>query len=125
MGQTSACVLIVDKDASSRAFARTILRREGMDVEAVSNANGALKVLAARSYEVVLLDLDTPEAMRVVDYMRSNGLKMPVVAASSGDEDQEARVRKSSLVARVMPKPLEIEELIDTIRSLCPHAKKA
>ena len=113
-------VLIVENNASARAYLRTVLRREAFEVEAVGDGEGAVKVLAVREYAVVLLDLylGVMSGFEVLDFMRANEVSTPVIVISGAEEEALAAARQSPLVKLVMPKPLDTKKLIVALNKL-------
>jgi DNA-binding response OmpR family regulator len=117
----AACVLIVENDASARAYLRTLLRREGISVEAVGDAEGAFKVLAVRTYRLVLLDvyLGAVTGFEVLDFMVKSGIRTPVIITSAAEEEVLGRAQHSPVVKLVMQKPLDTDQLTAIVRKFC------
>ena len=116
-----ACVLIIEKDASTRAYLRTLLRREGIGVEAAGDAEGAIKILAVRSYRLLLLDVDlgAKTGFDVLDFMLKSGIKTPVIITSAANEETLGRAQHSPLVKLVMTKPVDTDKLTVIVQKFC------
>ena len=55
------CILVVDDEPLVAAIMADILRLEGYEVETAKNGREALEKIAARSYDLILSDLQMPE----------------------------------------------------------------
>lgn len=55
------CILVVDDEPLVAAIMADILRLEGYEVETAKNGRKALEKIAARSYDLILSDLQMPE----------------------------------------------------------------
>lgn len=114
-------VLVADDDSSIRQLLSTIVRREGMDVDSVSDGSDAIEKLKENSYSVILLDLMMPRVsgFEVIEYLKKNPPEMkPVVLVISAYADQRVRGVDASIVAGVLRKPFEVGDL-GAIVSLC------
>lgn len=114
-------VLIVEDEAGIREALADILHDEGFDVEGAEN--GAIALARLRSAEppcVVLLDLMMPvmSGWQVVQAMRDsaalNDIPVVVVTANPAHSPSGPPVRA------VLSKPVDIERLVETVRSRCP-----
>jgi two-component system CheB/CheR fusion protein len=114
-------VLIVDDDADIRDAIRSILLVFAADAVAVDCAAGARAVLAARSFDVLLSDVEMPrengyELMRSV---RCSGARDIAAAAVTGRASpDEVRFALAAGFDRVIAKPLDIETLVEAVYEL-------
>jgi response regulator RpfG family c-di-GMP phosphodiesterase/serine/threonine protein kinase len=53
-------VLVVDDEAGIRTFCSLALRTDGVECQEVSDGQAAIEAIAARSFDLVLLDIDMP-----------------------------------------------------------------
>jgi DNA-binding response OmpR family regulator len=113
-------VLVVeDFEVLARSIG-TGLRRESMAVDVVLDGNDALEHLAARRYDVVVLDRDLPgthgdEVCRQIVAAQSGSRVLMLTAASTVRE----RVDGLGLGADdYLPKPFDFTELVARIRAL-------
>jgi len=117
-------VLVADDDSSIRQLLCTIVRREGMEVDCVSDGSGAIEKLQENRYSVVLLDLMMPRVsgFEVIEYLRANPPEIkPVVLVISAYADQRVRGVDAEIVAGVLRKPFEVADL-GGIVGLCIRA---
>ncbi len=117
-------VLIVDDDQDICRLLQALLEDEGFQVKSVYNGRQALEVLQREEGWVVLLDLRMPEVdgREVLRRLHQNPRlyrknKIAVMSAAI------RRTRRPQLfltgeVQRVMPKPFELEEVIEVVETL-------
>ena len=87
-------VLVVDDEATNRAFARALLEKAGHRVTEATDGLVALERLAAESYDLMLLDLDMPRlaGYEVLTHARrqvtTSTLPVIVLTGSSNPESE-------------------------------------
>lgn len=116
-------VLVVDDDRGIRETLRMLLEYEGFDVTEASDGQRALEILRGSSeHFVVLLDrmmprLDGVGVLRAVveDKMLATRHAYVLVTASVQAMPQALHGLLTSLRVPVLPKPLDIDELIETV----------
>lgn len=116
-------VLFADDDFSIRQLVCTIIKREGLDVDCVSDGAEAIEKLKENEYAVVLLDLMMPriDGFGVVEYLKNNPPAFkPVVLIVTAYADQKFKQVDPTIVAGVLRKPFEVSELGTVVR-LCVH----
>jgi CheY-like chemotaxis protein len=116
-------VLVADDVRSIRQLVCTIVRREGLDVDCVSDGLEAIEKLKTNEYAVVLLDLMMPrlDGFGVIDYLRSDEpSQKPVVLVMTAYADQKFKDVDPNVVAGVLRKPFEVGDLGGLVR-LCVH----
>ena len=116
-------VLVADDDSSIRQLLRTIILREGTEVDCVADGGAAIEKLQEQSYSVILLDLMMPRVsgFQVIEYLKKNPPAVkPVVLVISAYADQRVRGVDASIVAGILRKPFEVADL-GGIVSLCIH----
>jgi CheY-like chemotaxis protein len=109
-------VLVVDDDATMRDTLSEALRQEGYHVSAARNGADALATLRRSPTSVVLLDLSMPVMDGwgfLEERERDPQLKaIPVVVVSGQRQDQ---ARLAAAHAGWVPKPIHIDELLETL----------
>ena len=122
--------LIVDDSPSMRKQRFHALRRMG-EVDAVEATDGAdaWRKLAAGQFDVVLTDVNMPilDGLKLVSLLRSGGTHQEtpvVVITTEGAEADRQRALKLGATAYLV-KPVQAQQVIDTIRSLLPAAGTA
>ena len=83
-------ILVVDDDESNRDMLSRRLKRLGHDVGVAENGRHALEVLAAETFDLMLLDLQMPHlnGYQVLERLRADrGLReLPVIVLSASDD---------------------------------------
>ena len=114
-------VLVADDDQSIRQLVCTIVRREGLDVDCVSDGAEAIEKLATHEYAVILLDLMMPrvDGFGVIEYLKSHRPShKPVILVITAYADQRFKEVDADIVAGVIRKPFEVSDLGNLVR-LC------
>ncbi len=107
---------MVDDEASVRLLVARTASTAGWDVTEADNALVALELLERERFDVVLLDLRMPEmdgAEMLARMERLPGDSRPAVVVCSGAPTDMPV--DSSLVAGMLAKPFELQELLDRL----------
>jgi len=116
----SARVLVADDDPAIRRLVCTIVRRERLDVDCVTDGMEAVEMLRQHEYAVVLLDLMMPrlDGFGVIEWMKNNPpLIKPIIIVITAYADQRFKEVDSELVSGVLRKPFEVAELGGLVRA--------
>lgn len=83
---SDARILVCDDDAVQRRLLQEMLRRLGHDCDTAVHGREALALLAQHDYAVVITDIFMAEmdGLELVQEMRRQGSRLPVVAISGG-----------------------------------------
>lgn len=113
--ETALDVLVVDDDAVSRRVAERMLERLGHRPHPATGGAEALAALAARQYDLVLMDcrmpvLDGYEATRRAR-ASEDGRRTPVVAMTAAAMTGEERQAYAAGMDGYLRKPFRMEEL--------------
>lgn len=110
-----AHILVVDDDKSVRDFMALVLNTEGFEVTTAVDGEDALRKIAARRPDLVLLDLMMPvlDGYGVLEKLRSQNAPVVVIVSAKGASTAEA-VRAGAFDA--LPKPLALADLLATCR---------
>ena len=114
-------VLIADDDQAIRQLVTTIIRREGLEVDAAADGAEAIEKLAEHDYAVILLDLMMPrlDGFGVIEFLVANPPESkPVVLVVTAYADQKFKSVDPDVVAGVIRKPFEVADL-GSLVSLC------
>ena len=84
-------ILIVDDEPQSRRMLRALLAREGHRASEVRTAGEALAAVRTRHPDLVLLELDLPDAdgVDVIRSLRDEGSTKPIIVVSSRDREED------------------------------------
>ncbi len=112
-------ILVVDDEAGVRASLAGILGDEGYAVHAVETGEAALAALAARRFDLVLLDVWLPgrDGLEVLGRIRETDAELPVVVIS-GHGTIETAVKAVRLGAQdFVEKPLSLEKTLLAVKN--------
>lgn len=123
--QTKALILVVDDEPAILRALRTILSRQGYQVEMAESGRQALELHERKHPDLILLDLGLPDidGMEVVRELRAWS-NTPIVVLSVRGEERD-KVRALDLGADdYLVKPFGVDELLARIRAALRHAVK-
>lgn len=117
MDRESACILLVEDDATFRSLLAAILEDEGYELEERSDGRKALELLRRRSFDLVLSDLRLPglSGLELFRSATSEGIAPPFILLTAFGTVEEAVAAIKEGVADFLTKPLKDPE---TLRSL-------
>ncbi|WP_437640022.1 response regulator [Sorangium sp. So ce854] len=115
------CILVIDDDAAIRGMFARALRSLG-EVEEANGGAPALRRLAARKFDLVVLDLHMPlvDGFSVLESLSAKGAlnrETPVFVVTA-DESQQARIRAlRSHAIFLLSKPVHLATLVSLAES--------
>ena len=106
-------LLLAEDNPINAMLARTLLRREGAEVEHVETGEAALQALAAGSYDIVLMDVRMPGmgGLAATRTLRARGINVPVVALTANAFEDDRRACLEAGMDDFLVKPLSPEAL--------------
>lgn len=112
-------VLVADDDPMVQQMFRTLLEREGIRADVVSDGHTAVQLVRSREYHALLLDLMLPrmngfEVIRDLKCVKPNMLKRVIVVTAVSERTLQYLDRKD--VRTVIRKPFDIADLIAEVR---------
>jgi DNA-binding response OmpR family regulator len=119
-------ILVVDDDPGIRDVARLALVAAGYEVETGAHGRDALRTLAARPFDLLLLDINMPvmdgwETLRLVK--RDPGLaRIPVVMFSVKSEFRDRIQGMQEGALDYVTKPFVTDELVARVRRVLDAA---
>jgi DNA-binding response OmpR family regulator len=119
-------VLIAEDEPSVLALIRLYLERHGYMIIAARDGNEALDLATAERPDLIILDIQMPykTGVEVVIALRARAefSRLPVIALTAHVRDfQPASLRKAGF-DRIMTKPFELDDLVETVRDLLDAA---
>lgn len=119
-------VLIVDDERNIRESLQRILQLDGLDAVTAGNGVEALSLLAAEQFDVVVTDLKMPVmgGQELMDRMRDDGLRCPVIMISAQGEIHDAITALKSGAIDYLIKPFEPDDLVYRIKSAVANRKR-
>lgn len=118
-------ILIVDDEKSVRDSLKMVLEFESFEVLFAENGQEALKILNQASADLILLDVKMAgmDGLEVLQRIREKNSDLPVIMIS-GHGTIDTAVEATKLGAfDFLPKPLDREKLLVTIRNALQQAK--
>ncbi len=114
-------ILLVDDDIQQLSFVRSLLESLGFDVAAVPNGETAVALVAARSFDLALLDISLPgmSGWDVAAYLRERaGPQISIVMLSANV--QEFHKPETAVIVHdlFLVKPIEFNALLDALGGL-------
>ena len=111
-------ILVVDDDQSVRNSLASVLEGENYQVLTAANGNEALQTVARTNPDLVILDLNMPSrnGWDTFEQMSRDHPLVPVVIATA--RSNQLFTAMSAGVGALLEKPLDIPELLETIRRL-------
>ncbi len=120
-----ARVLVVDDSEVNREVALEALSRFGIRAETANDGQAALNVIAARSFDLVLMDgsmpvLDGFEATRILRNGETGPLRLPVVALTAHVVGSAADAWRECGMDDVLHKPFTVADLGRILKTWLP-----
>ena len=117
-------VLIVEDELALRESFQFLLQNLFAEVDTAEDGQEALNKMDERDYDIVLTDLSMPRmsGLRLVDTIRKKSQSQIVVAISAHD-DEEFSEALAPYNVKLLTKPLEMDELFETLVSLCEQLR--
>lgn len=120
-------MLLVDDDASVRRALERALVLHGFEVEAAASGADALRMLAIRAPDVMVLDVSMPEVdgMEVCRRLRAAGDMTPVLMLTARDSVGDRVAGLDAGADDYLLKPFALDELLARLRALLRRAGPA
>ena len=117
-------VLIVEDELALRESFQFLLQNLFAEVDTAEDGQEALNKMDERDYDIVLTDLSMPRmsGLRLVDTIRAKSQSQIVVAISAHDDEEFAEAL-SPYNVKLLTKPLEMDELFETLIPLCEQLR--
>ena len=112
-------VLLVDDETGIRLTLPRVLAKYGFDVTSLARLDDAFAEMKVQDYDVLLSDLNLPEpnaGFTIVDEMRKAQPRCMNFILTGYPADETLRQAHARGVAHYFAKPVEIEQLVHTIR---------
>lgn len=113
-------ILVVDDDRVLLELVKHMLERERLVVHCASSAAEALERLKARTFSLMVTDLNMPggDGLELSRETRKIAPHMPIIMNSGGLSAQITITAREIGIAKVMAKPLRPNEMLEAIRDL-------
>lgn len=113
-------ILVVDDEPNVLVTYRLILRQQGYEVDDALTSEAARKLLAQRKIDLLLCDLSLEKqesGFDVIEFARQQDHDMPAVLLT-GYATQDATDRAEERGIPILFKPIDIQQLLQTISEL-------
>lgn len=112
-------ILIVDDDLAIRSLLEVMCRRLGYECETASDGDRALEMLAARSYDVALLDLIMPRVsgFEVLDVLKESADRPAIIVITGAGASETARASTAGVVDAVITKPFQLHAIASIVKN--------
>ena len=119
-------VLVVDDERNIRESIQLLLKLEGMESDAASDGREALEALRSEPYDAVVTDLRMPVmgGQELLERMREEGLRSPVIMISALGEIGDAVTALKTGAVDYLIKPFDPDELVVRIRSAIENRRR-
>lgn len=121
-GSKKHTVLLVDDSATNNLLLQVVFDQNGFNVETASSGKDAIKILAKKHIDVVLLDLMMPQmsGFEVLTAIKGNPetAKIPVLIVSADSERDDAEKALAMGAEYFFEKPLKLNEIVEKVKSI-------
>jgi PAS domain S-box-containing protein len=122
------CLLLVEDNEINREVALDLLRGEGIEVTVAVDGEEAVEHVAARSFDLVLMDVQMPRmdglaATQAIRQMPGRE-RMPIVAMTANAFAQDRAACMAAGMNDFVAKPFEIDELIQVLERWLPKVPR-
>lgn len=117
-------ILVVDDDQGVRESLRRSLAFNGYEVELAENGEAALRAVAARNPDAVILDVMMPglDGIATCRALRATGNDVPILVLTARDAVADRVAGLDAGADDYLPKPFALEELLARLRALLRRA---
>jgi DNA-binding NtrC family response regulator len=118
-GRLTGRILLVDDDPHFLRVLARILKTEDLQVCCAAGASEAMRILDNQPIDVVISDMRMPECdgVHLVQQIRATENEVPVIILTAYDEVDNYLEALNAGANEYLPKPVETEELLQTVRT--------
>jgi len=115
----STRVLIVEDNTDLREVLTRVLENNGYRVTAVDSTEDGIDAINDNDFDIVLIDINLPgkDGFSMIEYIRSEGKTMPLIAMSARDGLQDKLAGFERGVNDYIVKPFALKELLARMQS--------
>jgi len=115
--ELSASILLVDDSEDVLRLTKHYLTKAGAEVVTADRGFRALKLVAEKEFDLVLLDVEMPgiDGPSAAKTLRERGLTIPIIAYTASDDQATREKCLAAGCSDVLPKPLGKTQLIEAM----------
>jgi DNA-binding NtrC family response regulator len=119
VSSSQGSVLIIDDEAAIRESLETLLETEGYDIQCAATAEEGLSRLAAREFDLVLLDLALPDrnGLDLLRDLRLQNSQLSIIMITAYGTVENAVKAMQSGAVNFVQKPWDNEKLLADVRA--------
>ena len=117
-------ILIAEDNRINQKLASRILMKMGYEPDIAANGHDALNAMAAKQYQMILMDVQMPEmdGLEATRFIRENMEYQPVIIAMTANampEDKELCLKSG--MDDYLSKPMKITDIMDVLERWGKH----
>lgn len=114
-----------DNDVNQRVIVR-LLQKKGMKVTLVPDGAEAVQRAREETFDLILIDNHMPvlDGLEATKALRQSGISTPILAFTASAMDWEVTRCREAGMDGVLPKPVDLHALDDTLRRYAPVSQK-
>ena len=115
-------ILVVDDDTSLCQLGAEVLIRHGYQVDTFEDNTAGWNALQARTYDLLITDLDMPKlsGLKLLKRLRAAHMAVPVILASGALTPQELNCTHWLHLSSALLKPVSADQLLQTVQAILP-----
>jgi len=120
-------ILVVDDDAGQRSLLDSFLRSQGFDIVLAESGERALELLPAGNFSMLISDVRMPglSGLETLRRVRQNFPTLPVLLVTAYADIREAVIAMRDGALNYLAKPIDLDELLATVRQTTGIAQSA
>jgi DNA-binding response OmpR family regulator len=127
MGESKGFVLLVDDDSDFTKIVKVYLEKSGMEAAVASSGKKALKAVAARRPDLMILDVNMPK-MNGAEVCRAVRAKMgsrhlPIIALTAYHSNETKKLMMEVGADLYLTKPMDLKKLVAQVEELMRSAR--
>jgi signal transduction histidine kinase/CheY-like chemotaxis protein len=114
---TAIKILLVEDNKTNQLITKKIISKKGYSCDVANNGLEACKMVEEKDYDLILMDIMMPimDGFEASEYISKLKPKIPIVALTAISEQVNKELFSASKIRKVLSKPVNIEELYETI----------
>ena len=111
-------ILIVEDESRLAAFLQKGLQKNGYTTVVAEDGEQAVEIALSKEFDLMLLDLGLPikDGFTVLQELRNEGKKLPVIVITARNDEQDEAKAKASGANDFIPKPFRFQNLLSRIQ---------